>query len=325
MIRLVRYVRIPRDVHRRKITRKAVLARDAYTCQYCGHEATGLTVDHVIPRSRGGESVWENIVASCAPCNRKKGNRMPREAACTPRRARGRRARPSSSGSPRPGSRWPGSRTCSGPAALCADRPSAKRRAAPIGAALPRCDFGRVSDSRPGGTHSGLRGPPVPGVGFRQAARTLPVRIGGHPPVGRSGRLAAPHLQRPEKTVTQRSDHLLSLVDPIEADARSGSGRSKLGVDVRGFPRCRDRPPAMNIRRRDRSHVTENTDAGRFEHEPERDGSRSAERDGARALEGSRRRLVEIGVFAALLGRRAVRVPGPRRAARPARRRRPAR
>jgi 5-methylcytosine-specific restriction endonuclease McrA len=79
VIRLVRYVRIPRDVHRRKITRKAVLARDAYTCQYCGRQASGLTVDHVIPRSRGGASVWENIVASCAPCNRRKGNRLPRE------------------------------------------------------------------------------------------------------------------------------------------------------------------------------------------------------------------------------------------------------
>jgi 5-methylcytosine-specific restriction endonuclease McrA len=86
VIRLIRYVRIPRDVHRRKITRKAVLARDAYTCQYCGHETAGLTVDHVIPRSRGGESVWENIVASCAPCNRKKGNRMPREARMHPAR-----------------------------------------------------------------------------------------------------------------------------------------------------------------------------------------------------------------------------------------------
>ncbi len=80
VIRLVHYVRIPRDVHRRKITRKAVLARDSWTCQYCGSERlTGLTVDHVIPRSRGGESVWENIVASCAPCNRRKGNRLPRE------------------------------------------------------------------------------------------------------------------------------------------------------------------------------------------------------------------------------------------------------
>ena len=84
VIRLMRYVRIPRDVHRRKITRKAVLARDAYTCQYCGRQAHGLTVDHVIPRSRGGSSSWENIVASCAPCNRRKGNRLPREAKMHP-------------------------------------------------------------------------------------------------------------------------------------------------------------------------------------------------------------------------------------------------
>jgi 5-methylcytosine-specific restriction endonuclease McrA len=85
VIRLMRYVRVPRDVHRRKITRKAVLARDAWTCQYCGREAGGLTVDHVIPRSRGGQSVWENIVASCGPCNRKKGNRLPREVEMHPR------------------------------------------------------------------------------------------------------------------------------------------------------------------------------------------------------------------------------------------------
>jgi 5-methylcytosine-specific restriction endonuclease McrA len=87
VIRLMRYVRIPRDVHRRKITRKAVLARDSWTCQYCGHQAHGLTVDHVIPRSRGGESVWENIVASCAPCNRKKGSLTPHEARMHPSRA----------------------------------------------------------------------------------------------------------------------------------------------------------------------------------------------------------------------------------------------
>jgi 5-methylcytosine-specific restriction endonuclease McrA len=87
VIRLVAFVRIPRDVHRRKITRKAVLARDAWTCQYCGSERGGLTVDHVIPRSRGGESVWENIVASCAPCNRRKGNRLPREIHMHPKTA----------------------------------------------------------------------------------------------------------------------------------------------------------------------------------------------------------------------------------------------
>jgi 5-methylcytosine-specific restriction endonuclease McrA len=85
VIRLVTYVRVPRDVHRRKITRKAVLARDSWTCQYCGASKPGLTVDHVIPRSRGGESVWENIVASCATCNRRKGNRLPREIQMHPR------------------------------------------------------------------------------------------------------------------------------------------------------------------------------------------------------------------------------------------------
>ena len=97
VIRLVSYVRIPREAHRRKITRRAVLARDSWTCQYCGSRKSGLTVDHVIPRSRGGKSVWENIVAACATCNRRKGNRLPREIQMHPRRAPRRRARPSSS------------------------------------------------------------------------------------------------------------------------------------------------------------------------------------------------------------------------------------
>jgi 5-methylcytosine-specific restriction endonuclease McrA len=70
VIRLTNYVRLPRDAHRRKITRRAVFARDDWTCQYCGVRAN-LTVDHVIPRSKGGLSSWENIVASCAPCNRR--------------------------------------------------------------------------------------------------------------------------------------------------------------------------------------------------------------------------------------------------------------
>jgi len=86
VIRLVTFVRVPRDIHRRRITRKAVLARDGWTCQYCGSSKPSLTVDHVIPRSRGGESVWENIVASCAPCNRKKGNRLPQAIRMHPKR-----------------------------------------------------------------------------------------------------------------------------------------------------------------------------------------------------------------------------------------------
>jgi 5-methylcytosine-specific restriction endonuclease McrA len=79
VIRLVTYVRIPRDTHRRKITRRAVFARDNWTCQYCGARSQ-LTVDHVVPRSKGGNSSWENIVASCAPCNRRKGDALPRQA-----------------------------------------------------------------------------------------------------------------------------------------------------------------------------------------------------------------------------------------------------
>jgi 5-methylcytosine-specific restriction endonuclease McrA len=86
VIRLVTYVRIPRDTHRRKITRRAVFARDDWTCQYCGARAN-LTVDHVIPRSKGGSSTWENIVASCAPCNRRKGDALPRQVGMEPRRA----------------------------------------------------------------------------------------------------------------------------------------------------------------------------------------------------------------------------------------------
>ncbi len=85
VIRLISFVRIPRDAHGRKITRKAVLARDSWTCQYCGTRKPGLTVDHVIPRSRGGKSVWENIVASCATCNRRKGSHLPREIKMHPR------------------------------------------------------------------------------------------------------------------------------------------------------------------------------------------------------------------------------------------------
>jgi 5-methylcytosine-specific restriction endonuclease McrA len=77
VIRLLHFVRVPRAV-KRKISRKALFARDGHKCVYCG--STGrLTLDHVVPRSRGGDSVWENVVTSCAPCNLRKGNRTPEE------------------------------------------------------------------------------------------------------------------------------------------------------------------------------------------------------------------------------------------------------
>jgi 5-methylcytosine-specific restriction endonuclease McrA len=85
VIRLVTYIVVPRDTHRRKITRRAVFARDNWTCQYCGSRSN-LTVDHVIPRSKGGGSTWDNIVASCAPCNRRKADHLPDKAGMHPRR-----------------------------------------------------------------------------------------------------------------------------------------------------------------------------------------------------------------------------------------------
>ncbi len=80
VIRLTTYVRIPRDAHSRKLTRRAIFARDHWTCQYCGRERVKLTVDHVVPRCKGGSSSWDNIVTSCAPCNRRKGDRLPVQA-----------------------------------------------------------------------------------------------------------------------------------------------------------------------------------------------------------------------------------------------------
>lgn len=80
VIRLLEYRRIPHQT--RALSRKNILLRDRNTCQYCGKIlATGeLTLDHVIPRSRNGASSWENLVACCHSCNRRKGNMLPAEA-----------------------------------------------------------------------------------------------------------------------------------------------------------------------------------------------------------------------------------------------------
>jgi 5-methylcytosine-specific restriction endonuclease McrA len=66
-------------------TRFNVFLRDGFECVYCG-ATEDLTFDHVIPRSRGGRTTWENIVTACSPCNLKKGGRTPREAEMQPRR-----------------------------------------------------------------------------------------------------------------------------------------------------------------------------------------------------------------------------------------------
>jgi 5-methylcytosine-specific restriction endonuclease McrA len=81
VIRLVYYVRIPYRVAL-PLTRRTVLARDHYTCQYCGKQPPrkDLTVDHILPRSRGGHTSWENVVTACQRCNGHKGSRTPEEA-----------------------------------------------------------------------------------------------------------------------------------------------------------------------------------------------------------------------------------------------------
>lgn len=76
VIRLLEYRRIPHQT--RALSRKNILLRDRNTCQYCGVVLVSaeLTLDHVIPRSRGGLSTWENLVACCHSCNRRKGNSL---------------------------------------------------------------------------------------------------------------------------------------------------------------------------------------------------------------------------------------------------------
>ena len=92
VIRLVRFVHVPRKF-RRQVTNTFLFARDGYRCLYCGRhrvELRGrefLTRDHVIPASRGGGNVWENVVTACSPCNNRKGSRLPEEALMFPSHA----------------------------------------------------------------------------------------------------------------------------------------------------------------------------------------------------------------------------------------------
>ena len=79
VIRLTEYRHIPFE--RRSLSRKNILLRDHSCCQYCGKQfaPSELTLDHIVPRSRGGESAWDNLVACCKRCNHRKGNRTPEE------------------------------------------------------------------------------------------------------------------------------------------------------------------------------------------------------------------------------------------------------
>ncbi len=78
VIRLVYLIRRPRPQGR--LTRRDIFLRDQYTCQYCGKQTKELTLDHVLPRHRGGGHDWSNVVAACKPCNHRKAGRTPPEA-----------------------------------------------------------------------------------------------------------------------------------------------------------------------------------------------------------------------------------------------------
>jgi 5-methylcytosine-specific restriction endonuclease McrA len=80
IIRLLRYDRVPRKSLR--FNRRNIFARDGHRCQYCGRSMplAQLSLDHVVPKSRGGATTWENVVCSCLPCNTRKGGRTPQEA-----------------------------------------------------------------------------------------------------------------------------------------------------------------------------------------------------------------------------------------------------
>lgn len=79
VIRLANRVRRP-PRSERKLTRLEIFRRDQYICQYCGKETHQLTLDHVIPRYRGGQHTWENVVSACGSCNRRKAGSTPQEA-----------------------------------------------------------------------------------------------------------------------------------------------------------------------------------------------------------------------------------------------------
>ncbi|MBX3042972.1 MAG: HNH endonuclease [Candidatus Kapabacteria bacterium] len=78
VIKLMTYVKIP--LKNVELSRKNVIKRDGNRCQYCNKNSIEMTIDHIIPRSRGGVESWENLITACVRCNNKKGNRTPEEA-----------------------------------------------------------------------------------------------------------------------------------------------------------------------------------------------------------------------------------------------------
>ena len=77
VIKLSKWIHTP--FRRIELSRRNILRRDNFHCQYCGVKSHDLTIDHVIPKSKGGDDTWENLVSACKDCNNKKGSRTPEE------------------------------------------------------------------------------------------------------------------------------------------------------------------------------------------------------------------------------------------------------
>ncbi len=84
VIRLKEMIKRPRPIV--KLTRKEIFRRDNFTCQYCGRQLSNLTIDHVIPRHLGGETIWSNVVTACPRCNHLKGGMTPEQSGMYPQK-----------------------------------------------------------------------------------------------------------------------------------------------------------------------------------------------------------------------------------------------
>ncbi len=82
IVRLTVYIKVP--YKQIMLNRKNIFRRDNFTCQYCGRTDRPLTIDHMVPRSKGGEDTWENLITACSHCNTMKGSRTPQEAGMLP-------------------------------------------------------------------------------------------------------------------------------------------------------------------------------------------------------------------------------------------------
>ena len=172
MIRLQHHVRRPRP--RVKLTRREIFARDRHTCQYCGRQSHDLTLDHIVPRHRGGGHTWDNLVAACKACNHRKGGKTLEEARFRLLRAR-RSSRAAtctrcSRRTSRTSATRPGGRTCSSAGTDPAMAPAGP--GPDLAAAIPPAVRTRIDTLRANGFAAY--------VGRRRAARRASGRVDAH-------------------------------------------------------------------------------------------------------------------------------------------------